>query len=157
MIRRPPRSTLFPYTTLFRSPAGVRVLDVGLGVQLEELELVVAQVEQASPARALDAEPAALPELALAVAGHVDALGAGIGDDAFEPVAVRHQPFPRRPAEFGGGQRFRFLHFRALEPDAHAEILEDLPVRPAAAVRVVGDHLLAARLDDAHARIPVGA
>src|SRR2546425_11181508 len=28
MIRRPPRSTLFPYTTLFRSaPAGARVLD----------------------------------------------------------------------------------------------------------------------------------
>src|SRR5258705_2472016 len=24
MIRRPPRSTLFPYTTLFRSPADVR-------------------------------------------------------------------------------------------------------------------------------------
>src|SRR5256885_5121126 len=31
MIRRPPRSTLFPYTTLFRSRAGepARVLDVG--------------------------------------------------------------------------------------------------------------------------------
>src|SRR3712207_7696820 len=28
MIRRPPRSTLFPYTTLFRSPAG------GVGVPL---------------------------------------------------------------------------------------------------------------------------
>src|SRR5258705_5685119 len=28
MIRRPPRSTLFPYTTLFRSvPASVRLLD----------------------------------------------------------------------------------------------------------------------------------
>src|SRR3712207_8440050 len=25
MIRRPPRSTLFPYTTLFRSPVGRRV------------------------------------------------------------------------------------------------------------------------------------
>src|SRR5258708_25912676 len=25
MIRRPPRSTLFPYTTLFRSPVGVNV------------------------------------------------------------------------------------------------------------------------------------
>src|SRR2546422_9574070 len=25
MIRRPPRSTLFPYTTLFRSPAAARV------------------------------------------------------------------------------------------------------------------------------------
>src|SRR3712207_4258647 len=24
MIRRPPRSTLFPYTTLFRSPASIR-------------------------------------------------------------------------------------------------------------------------------------
>src|SRR3989442_7652207 len=30
MIRRPPRSTLFPYTTLFRSdPAGVGVVDHG--------------------------------------------------------------------------------------------------------------------------------
>src|SRR5256885_7306257 len=27
MIRRPPRSTLFPYTTLFRSHAGVRLLE----------------------------------------------------------------------------------------------------------------------------------
>src|SRR2546422_3961977 len=27
MIRRPPRSTLFPYTTLFRSPRGRRRLD----------------------------------------------------------------------------------------------------------------------------------
>src|SRR3989442_1970302 len=27
MIRRPPRSTLFPYTTLFRSPAELRFLD----------------------------------------------------------------------------------------------------------------------------------
>src|SRR2546426_4953015 len=26
MIRRPPRSTLFPYTTLFRSPAGVQLV-----------------------------------------------------------------------------------------------------------------------------------
>src|SRR5260370_8716073 len=33
MIRRPPRSTLFPYTTLFRSPRAVdveRQLDLGL-------------------------------------------------------------------------------------------------------------------------------
>src|SRR2546426_3791746 len=29
MIRRPPRSTLFPYTTLFRSDAGRRVGDFG--------------------------------------------------------------------------------------------------------------------------------
>src|SRR5260370_15620392 len=34
MIRRPPRSTLFPYTTLFRSEMvarGSKVLDVGCG------------------------------------------------------------------------------------------------------------------------------
>src|SRR3989442_11263873 len=29
MIRRPPRSTLFPYTTLFRSPVAHRVLSDG--------------------------------------------------------------------------------------------------------------------------------
>src|SRR2546425_4504368 len=29
MIRRPPRSTLFPYTTLFRSPEGARPPDDG--------------------------------------------------------------------------------------------------------------------------------
>src|SRR5688572_32552706 len=28
MIRRPPRSTLFPYTTLFRSPVGGRFLNM---------------------------------------------------------------------------------------------------------------------------------
>src|SRR2546426_2035091 len=49
MIRRPPRSTLFPYTTLFRSPVPVHVLldrlhrlAGVLGVQLVEL---AAQVE----------------------------------------------------------------------------------------------------------------
>src|SRR2546429_4607949 len=30
MIRRPPRSTLFPYTTLFRSIAGERAVSVSL-------------------------------------------------------------------------------------------------------------------------------
>src|SRR3712207_8734936 len=39
MIRRPPRSTLFPYTTLFRS-AAVLVLD-GLDVELDDLHLSV--------------------------------------------------------------------------------------------------------------------
>src|SRR5689334_23740517 len=34
MIRRPPRSTLFPYTTLFRS--GLNQL-VGVGIELEDL------------------------------------------------------------------------------------------------------------------------
>src|SRR5205809_2517547 len=55
MIRRPPRSTLFPYTTLFRSPDLELVLDrldrlhqgrprrdiVRIGVDLDEFELVL--------------------------------------------------------------------------------------------------------------------
>src|SRR2546429_5708523 len=32
MIRRPPRSTLFPYTTLFRSPPGTGVMIIVDGV-----------------------------------------------------------------------------------------------------------------------------
>src|SRR5438874_8147104 len=31
MIRRPPRSTLFPYTTLFRSPSLQKLLERGVG------------------------------------------------------------------------------------------------------------------------------
>src|SRR5690349_22129557 len=37
MIRRPPRSTLFPYTTLFRSEAGLLAPDDGPGDEREEL------------------------------------------------------------------------------------------------------------------------
>src|SRR2546427_345660 len=38
MIRRPPRSTLFPYTTLFRSQGAALELDVDLGAGLGEGE-----------------------------------------------------------------------------------------------------------------------
>src|SRR5258708_19092781 len=41
MIRRPPRSTLFPYTTLFRSAAMLKVCD----------SLVLAQKQQRFPVR----------------------------------------------------------------------------------------------------------
>src|SRR2546427_7457411 len=48
MIRRPPRSTLFPYTTLFRSPVGaaedVRGLDVA--VHDAALEQVAEDVQE---------------------------------------------------------------------------------------------------------------
>src|SRR2546426_3875779 len=36
MIRRPPRSTLFPYTTLFRSRAAAARLPLVLAVRLED-------------------------------------------------------------------------------------------------------------------------
>src|SRR5258708_24535464 len=34
MIRRPPRSTLFPYTTLFRSPSSLVIVGFGAPVEL---------------------------------------------------------------------------------------------------------------------------
>src|SRR5437899_7023728 len=34
MIRRPPRSTLFPYTTLFRSPLGLKAFEVEFGIKV---------------------------------------------------------------------------------------------------------------------------
>src|SRR5437660_1149356 len=65
---------------LYGAPAGVRVLDVRLGMELEELQIVVFQPEELAPATALEPEPAPLPELAPAVARNVHSLGAGIGD-----------------------------------------------------------------------------
>src|SRR5262245_65295051 len=38
MRRPPPRSTLFPYTTLFRSEGRVKVLDFGLAKPVETLD-----------------------------------------------------------------------------------------------------------------------
>src|SRR2546426_8514802 len=51
MIRRPPRSTLFPYTTLFRSHVGRQAL----GVEPAELQRLVAASERARHHAALEA------------------------------------------------------------------------------------------------------
>src|SRR5688572_31073700 len=46
MIRRPPRSTLFPYTTLFRSKAGVNLLKtLGVKGSVKEFEKLVEDVK----------------------------------------------------------------------------------------------------------------
>src|SRR3712207_8302656 len=41
MIRRPPRSTLFPYTTLFRSIAETREVEIGCDECFEQLDRFV--------------------------------------------------------------------------------------------------------------------
>src|SRR3712207_8584318 len=54
MIRRPPRSTLFPYTTLFRSPEALRGEQVpcfAAGVENGLVALQQAVREQAPPQR----------------------------------------------------------------------------------------------------------
>src|SRR2546430_9329919 len=49
MIRRPPRSTLFPYTTLFRSRKGAEAARRALGKLQRDLrlEVVVLEVDEA--------------------------------------------------------------------------------------------------------------
>src|SRR2546427_9890252 len=49
MIRRPPRSTLFPYTTLFRSRVGDARGDQGIGVLTPQLFLGALVVEREHP------------------------------------------------------------------------------------------------------------
>src|SRR5258707_8496299 len=52
MIRRPPRSTLFPYTTLFRSPAPAALYDLGRRIgapaSLAEIGMLSSHLERAA-------------------------------------------------------------------------------------------------------------
>src|SRR2546430_8495765 len=48
MIRRPPRSTLFPYTTLFRSP-GVKIADVLAELDASHRDFVAAAAAVPEP------------------------------------------------------------------------------------------------------------
>src|SRR6266542_5766081 len=67
MIRRPPRSTLFPYTTLFRSLAARRGLDVPLDAgdlaREEEVRPIArGEVRREEPRRVEEGVPVDLPE-----------------------------------------------------------------------------------------------
>src|SRR2546430_3904766 len=66
MIRRPPRSTLFPYTTLFRSGVlGVaQVADLAHGGQVDSRHPALAQLVLGAVAE-LDLDPAAVNEVQL--------------------------------------------------------------------------------------------
>src|SRR3712207_8910526 len=67
MIRRPPRSTLFPYTTLFRSQ---RLLDLALGLRVDAARRLV---EDQDP-RVVQDRPRDRDPLALAARERVPAL-----------------------------------------------------------------------------------
>src|SRR3712207_8991028 len=62
MIRRPPRSTLFPYTTLFRSQFAFGVLDLGAVERVADRATGAAQRldEAQQPPRAADRDMARL-------------------------------------------------------------------------------------------------
>src|SRR2546430_2817221 len=106
MIRRPPRSTLFPYTTLFRSPESATDF---LG--LKGLASVIAHV------------PEQLIEFLLVreVAEHVVELGAGLHQ--IEHALLRAVPADgavHRGRSPGGGAKSR----QRIQPPAHARAAE---------------------------------
>src|SRR5256886_13337843 len=112
MIRRPPRSTLFPYTTLFRSALAADphlhpVLDPGGDLDLEEM---LAPDAAFTPAlRARFAIELALPPALGTGAGHREE---SLGDpDLAAAVAdvARHGA----AAGFGAGARARLADFQA--------------------------------------------
>src|SRR5256884_8879579 len=61
MIRRPPRSTLFPYTTLFRSRLGIEIARVharsDAGQDLRPVAGAARHLEHAAPREHRDAPP----------------------------------------------------------------------------------------------------
>src|SRR5256714_8918672 len=100
MIRRPPRSTLFPYTTLFRSRHQARR---GIGIAgLPHEEAVVDLVVE--PDRLVPVDEECLRAGRISLVLPPDLLGAGAGDDGLrrsrlaEPVGA--EPDDDRPREY---------------------------------------------------------
>src|SRR5437763_4027996 len=104
MLRRPPRSTLFPYTTLFRSLAAVALLErVGRSGAARQLRHQLAILGKVFRVRDVDVRQR--PELAGVVSDHLlerpvaaDEAGAAIG----------HGNADGRLVEHGAEQRFAF-------------------------------------------------
>src|SRR3989441_9515603 len=93
MIRRPPRSTLFPYTTLFRSVALRLPAIRRFGVQLDAASLWVEATEVALDA---DVVPGSLR-------GRADRAEPPVGPVLGEIARPAHEPRPERG--FVGGAR----------------------------------------------------
>src|SRR2546425_29357 len=86
MIRRPPRSTLFPYTTLFRSPEGEVTLSTTIWPRLVSVKV---QVTVSLAARVMEA---------VAVPGPATG-GAVVVEDIVPSLATQFRPWRSLPAE----------------------------------------------------------
>src|SRR2546430_6637940 len=122
MIRRPPRSTLFPYTTLFRSrrpPPGVQ--PGTLPFQATERAQAVAHEQEALEQRVQELSKA-VEEIARA------AQAAGIDDSAFQARLREVQQLLQRAVTPELEQRLRELQeaLAKLDPDATRQALQRL-------------------------------
>src|SRR2546422_1031836 len=142
MIRRPPRSTLFPYTTLFRSPLLTEDADLGLerdpevAVDALARELHEAQDVGRAGAAAIDDEVGVLGRNLRAV----DPLAAqaGLLDEPRGQVARGILPDEARR-----GERQRLRGLLLLEP--RPDLFLDLGQRPSVQLQPTADEDRAAR------------
>src|SRR2546429_9097569 len=81
MIRRPPRSTLFPYTTLFRSPTDVRPLELSREISAVQFSKELFQIEMPALGTVVARENAAESHTVHAAARAAGARVFGIGRD----------------------------------------------------------------------------
>src|SRR5258708_34960807 len=93
MIRRPPRSTLFPYTTLFRSGLGGRTL--GSGEEIERGHLAEPLLEAAGAVREIalgghaGAAAARLPQQLAGLDRELIVVGGALAPEALLEVRLR--------------------------------------------------------------------
>src|SRR3712207_5523677 len=136
MIRRPPRSTLFPYTTLFRSnpfgPAGARMYKTGDVVRLRRDGQVdfLGRVDDQAKVRGFRIEPG---EIEAALALHPDVGDAAVVTDRDAAGATRLVCYFTSPAAAGAQSLRDFLAARLpsyMIPSAFLR-LDEMPRSPA--------------------------
>src|SRR3712207_8892347 len=128
MIRRPPRSTLFPYTTLFRSghvvdrvEAGTAGDEVSGGVVSDVDEIVSGACEDSIPTRAafypVVTSPSAHGVIASAGKDHVPPVGCGdrvmsVSADAATADDTVHHSHRSLPQGWCGSHQYQGQHCR---------------------------------------------
>src|SRR2546430_17310000 len=93
MIRRPPRSTLFPYTTLFRS-----ALDHPVQLAPELLRVLGEAVERVLPTHENAAHPALFLSVAIVAPGELEELPLDADARDGPPVLAPEAPAPPKVA-----------------------------------------------------------
>src|SRR5256886_15268638 len=93
MIRRPPRSTLFPYTTLFRS---VHLLPLDREARVRSIEVHGQTAERAVPGRRTALALVGVDKSELA-RGHVAVTGSGWRATTLIDVSAELLPTARKP------------------------------------------------------------
>src|SRR3712207_2037837 len=143
MIRRPPRSTLFPYTTLFRSEPGVAAGPAREAVRIGERRRLIADAAQVAGDDGAEGGPVVELAVGDVVAERAQQVGGAL--DAGELLGVRaHEHAGRHLAGHGDAQLPGLAARRLGEGLAAVAdgVVEERAVEHPAAQRSPGGHAL---------------